>query len=38
MSKLADKLRAIKVYNNWEILMRFRDINDVAIEYHRPAG
>ena len=37
MSKLGEQLRAIGVYNNHNILVRFGDINDVAIEYYRPA-
>lgn len=37
MSKLAEQLKTIKVFNNWEILRQFGDAQDVAIEYHRPA-
>ena len=37
MTKLGEKLRAIRIFNNWDILVRFGDINDVSIEYHRPA-
>jgi hypothetical protein len=33
MSKLSEQLREIKVFNNWDILVRFGDINDVVIEY-----
>lgn len=36
MSKLADQLRELKVFNNWELLMRFGAVGDVAIEYRRP--
>lgn len=37
MSKLADQLRAIRVFNNWGLLKKFGTEMDVAIEYHRPA-
>jgi hypothetical protein len=37
LSKLSEQLRAIKVHNNFEMLMRFGGADDVAIEYHRPA-
>lgn len=34
MSKLADQLREIKVFNNWELLRQFAHSHDeVAIEY-----
>lgn len=37
MSKLADQLRGLKVFNNHELLRRFGRGLDVVIEYHRPA-
>lgn len=36
MSKLADQLRQLKIFNNHELLRRFGDQDCVAIEYHRP--
>lgn len=39
MSKLANQLREIRVYNNHGLLMQFGGENDVAIEYYaRPSG
>lgn len=37
MSKLSDALREQKIFNNWEMLVRFGGELDVAIDYHRPA-
>lgn len=34
MSKLQDALRAIKVFNNHNLLTRFGGPDDVAVEYH----
>lgn len=34
MSKLADQLRILKIFNNWELLKRFGASGDVVIEYH----
>ena len=36
MSKLANKLRALNVYNNWNMLQRFGTTGDAAIEYKPP--
>jgi len=36
-SKWADRLREIKVFNNWILLERFGKSGDVAIVYHHPA-
>lgn len=33
MSKLADQLRAIRLFNNYDLLRRFGSSGDVAIEY-----
>lgn len=38
MSKLSEQLRALKVFNNWELLLRFGSKDDVAITYSRPAS
>lgn len=39
MSKFSDQLRLIGVFNNWELLKRFGDKNDVVIDYRRkPPG
>lgn len=37
MSKLTEQLQAIKVYNNWYLLLQFGDATSVAITYSRPA-
>jgi hypothetical protein len=39
MSKLSDALNALRVFNNHDLLMRFGEARDVAVEYHpRDAG
>lgn len=38
MSKFADQLRTLKVFNNWELIYRFGTTDDVVIEYRRPAS
>lgn len=37
MSKLGEQLREMGVHSNWALLTRFGDVNDVAIQYYRPA-
>lgn len=36
MSKLADRLRKMDIFNNYNLLQAFGELNDVAVEYHRP--
>jgi hypothetical protein len=38
MSKFSDHLRAVRVFNNFDMLKRFGTAGDVAIEYIRPAA
>ena len=36
MSKFADQLRALRIFNNWDLLRRFGAPGDVAVEYCVP--
>ena len=37
MSKMADDLRMVKVFNNWEMLERFGSLGDAVVGYHASA-
>jgi hypothetical protein len=37
MGKLSDQLRAIRVFNNYDLLMQFGRPDDIAIEYYAPS-
>jgi len=36
MSKLADRLNKMDIFNNHNLLQAFGGLKDVAVEYHRP--